>query len=149
MVSCLPQLYSGLLLWRTAIDKAAGRTALQQPQLGSPPAPSGRARAPDPVAAAEGVDALYTDVWVSMGEEEERDERMARLEPYRVSMELFRRAQPEAVFMHCLPAHREEEVSSEVLDDPRSVIFDEAENRLHAQKAVLLHLLGGVELPGV
>lgn len=103
----------------------------------------------DPVAAADGVDALYTDVWVSMGEEDERDERMQRLDPYRVDAKLFARAKPTAIFMHCLPAHRGEEVSSDVLDHERSVIFDEAENRLHAQKAVLLHLLGAIELPGL
>ncbi|MEE9386942.1 MAG: ornithine carbamoyltransferase [Nannocystaceae bacterium] len=101
----------------------------------------------DPREAVRGADAVYTDVWVSMGEEAERATRLAALEAYRVTGELFAHAAPGAVFMHCLPAHRGEEVSSEVLDHERSVIFDEAENRLHAQKAVLLHLIGGVALP--
>ncbi|TPV95238.1 MAG: ornithine carbamoyltransferase [Myxococcales bacterium FL481] len=103
----------------------------------------------DPVAAATDADALYTDVWVSMGEESERAQRMERLAPYRVDLGLLGRAKPSAVFMHCLPAHRGEEVTGDVIDHDRSVVFDEAENRLHAQKAVLVHLLGGVDLPSV
>ncbi|MFW6354128.1 MAG: ornithine carbamoyltransferase, partial [Verrucomicrobiota bacterium] len=97
----------------------------------------------DPQAAAEGADALYTDVWVSMGDEFEREERIRTMSPFRVTKELLDRAGPEAFFMHCLPAHVGEEVSLDVLEDPRSVIFDEAENRLHVQKAIVAQLVAG------
>jgi ornithine carbamoyltransferase len=103
----------------------------------------------DPNEAADGADALYTDVWASMGQEEEQAEREKIFEPYRVDGALFARAKDDAIFMHCLPAHRGEEVTDEVVDHERSVVFDEAENRLHAQKAVLLHLMGDEPLPGV
>jgi ornithine carbamoyltransferase len=91
-----------------------------------------------------GADAVYTDVWASMGQESETEERRRIFWPYRVDMALMQRAGRDAVFMHCLPAHRGEEVTSDVADSPSSVIFQQAENRLHAQKAVLLSLLGGV-----
>ena len=94
-----------------------------------------------------GADALYTDVWVSMGDEEERQERMAVFPPYQVNSELVKRVENEDVLvMHCLPAHRGEEISDAVADGDRSVLFPQAHNRLHAQKAVLAHLLGRVEL---
>ncbi len=93
-------------------------------------------------AACEGSHAIYTDVWVSMGQEEEADQRREALAPYQVRNELFRQADKDAVFMHCLPAHRGEEVTDEVIDGDRSVIFQQAGNRLHAQK-ILLELLGG------
>jgi len=96
------------------------------------------------LALVEGADAIYTDVWASMGQEAESDERKRVFEPYRVDAELMGRAGDDAVFMHCLPAHRGDEVTSEVADSPRSVIFQQAENRLHAQKSVLLVLLGAV-----
>ena len=96
----------------------------------------------DPVKAAEGVDYFYTDVWVSMGFEEERARRMEIFAPYQVNERLFDVAKPEAKFLHCLPAHRGEEVSAGVLDSPRSIVFDEAENRLHVQKAVMSMLMG-------
>ena len=96
----------------------------------------------DPVKAAEGVDYFYTDVWVSMGFEEERARRMKIFAPYQVNEKLFDVAKPEAKFLHCLPAHRGEEVSAGVLDSPRSIVFDEAENRLHVQKAVMSMLMG-------
>lgn len=95
------------------------------------------------LSAAEGADAVYADVWASMGQEEEAAARKKIFEPYQVDAALMERAGPEAIFMHCLPAHRGEEVSDEVADSPRSVIFQEAENRLHAQKAVMLLALGG------
>lgn len=96
----------------------------------------------DPVKAAEGVDYFYTDVWVSMGFEEERARRMAIFTPYQVNGKLFEKANKNAKFLHCLPAHRGEEVSAEVMDDPvRSIVFDEAENRLHVQKAVMSMLM--------
>lgn len=96
----------------------------------------------DPLKAAEGVDYFYTDVWVSMGFEEERARRMELFAPYQVNEKLFSVAKPEAKFLHCLPAHRGEEVSAGVLDSKRSIVFDEAENRLHVQKAVMSMLMG-------
>lgn len=96
----------------------------------------------DVQTACEGSHAIYTDVWVSMGQEEEADQRREALAPYQVRNELFRQADKDAVFMHCLPAHRGEEVTDEVIDGDRSVIFQQAGNRLHAQK-ILLELLGG------
>ncbi len=97
----------------------------------------------DPVAAVRGADAIYTDVWASMGKEDEARERATVFAPYQVNDELFSQAPPHALFMHCLPAHRGEEVTDAVIDSPRSVVFDQAENRLHVQKAVLLMLLDG------
>jgi ornithine carbamoyltransferase len=90
----------------------------------------------DPVEAVRGVDAVFADTWVSMGQAD-ADRRRALLEPYRVDMALMRHAPEGALFLHCLPAHRGEEVTDEVIDGPCSVVFDEAENRLHAQKAIL------------
>ena len=90
-----------------------------------------------------GVDAVYTDVWASMGQEDEAASRRERFGPYRVDETLMRRAGEDAVFMHCLPAHRGEEVTDAVADSPRSVIFQQAENRMHVQNAVLLLLMGG------
>ena len=99
----------------------------------------------DPVEAVSGADCVMTDAWVSMHHgEDELKRRMADLAPYQVNAELMRHAKPDATFMHCLPAHRGEEATDEVLDGPASVIFDEAENRLHAQKAILLHCLKGL-----
>lgn len=97
----------------------------------------------DPLAAAKGADVLYTDVWVSMGDEAEREKRLRTMKPYQVSAKIFAAAKADAFFMHCLPAHAGEEVSQEVLDNPRSLIFDEAENRLHAQKAIVAKLVAG------
>jgi ornithine carbamoyltransferase len=97
----------------------------------------------DPVAAVAGASAVYTDVWASMGQEAEGEARRAAFAGYTVDAALMARALPEAVFLHCLPAHRGEEVAAEVADGPQSRIFDQAGNRLHAQKAVLLWLLGG------
>ncbi len=97
----------------------------------------------DPVEAVKGADAVYTDVWASMGQEAEIAERARIFKPFKVTPELFAHAAPGAVFMHCLPAHRGEEVDAAVIDSPASVVFDQAENRLHIQKAILLQLLGG------
>jgi len=94
----------------------------------------------DPLAAVKGADAVYTDVWASMGEEHEADHRRDVFAPYQVNATLMAAASPHAIFMHCLPAHRGEEVTSEVIESPASIVFDQAENRLHTQKA-LLHLL--------
>ena len=96
----------------------------------------------DPIKAAEGVDYFYTDVWVSMGFEEERARRMEIFRPYQVTSQLFEKAKPNAKFLHCLPAHRGEEVAADVMDSNRSIVFDEAENRLHAQKALMALLIG-------
>jgi ornithine carbamoyltransferase len=96
------------------------------------------------LALLEGVDAVYTDVWASMGQEDDAARRRKAFEPYRVDEAAMRRAGPDAIFMHCLPAHRGDEVTNEVADSPQSVIFQQAENRLHAQNSLLLHLLGGV-----
>ena len=93
--------------------------------------------------AVRGADVVYTDVWASMGQEAEAEARKKIFESYRVDEALMRRAGEDAIFMHCLPAHRGDEVTDAVADSPRSVIFQQAENRLHAQKAVLLLLLGG------
>jgi ornithine carbamoyltransferase len=93
--------------------------------------------------AAEGADVIYTDAWVSMGQEAERERRHEAFQRYQVNEALLRFAGPKALVMHCLPAHRGEEITDPVLDGAQSVILDQAENRLHAQKAVVLHLLGG------
>jgi len=91
----------------------------------------------DPREAVRDADVVYTDVWVSMGKEEETKARIAQMSPYQVTEDLFAAAKPDAHFMHCLPAHAGEEVTQGVLDNPRSIIFDQAENRLHVQKAIM------------
>ena len=102
----------------------------------------------DPHAAVAGVDAVYTDAWASMGQEQESAKRADIFPPYQVNRELMAKAAPHAVFMHCLPAHRGEEVTDQVMDSEQSVIFEQAENRLHVQKSILYLLLGGaVRLP--
>ena len=98
----------------------------------------------DPFEAVEGADAVVTDCWVSMGDEDE-GRRHNLLKPYQVNARLMAAAATDAIFMHCLPAHRGEEVTDEVMDGPRSVVFDEAENRLHAQKGILAWCFGAVE----
>jgi ornithine carbamoyltransferase len=102
----------------------------------------GAVLAEDPRAAVEGADAVYTDVWVSMGNEAEAQRRAATLAPYRVDAELLAGAAERAVVMHCLPAHPGEEITEEVLYGERSAVWDQAENRLHAQKALLERLVG-------
>ena len=96
----------------------------------------------DPAGAVRGADAVYTDVWASMGQEAEAAERRRLFEPYRVDERLFSLAGPRAIFLHCLPAHRGDEVTDGVADHERSRIFDQAENRMHAFKALLLHVAG-------
>jgi len=96
---------------------------------------------PDPVEAVRGARFVYTDVWTSMGQEDESERRKALFEPFQLNARLLRHA-PEAWVMHCLPAHRGEEITDDVLDGPRSIVLDQAENRLHAQKAILERLLG-------
>jgi len=104
----------------------------------------GRKKAPkrvslfrDPVQAVKNADVVYTDVWASMGQESEQEARAKVFEGYQVNQKLMQHAKPDAIVMHCLPAHRGEEISAEILDGPRSVVWDEAENRLHVQKAIL------------
>jgi len=94
-----------------------------------------------PEEAVAGAQAIYTDVWASMGQEHEADARAAVFAPYQVNEALMEQAAPEAVFLHCLPAHRGSEVTADVIDSPRSIVYDQAENRLHVQKAILLMLL--------
>ncbi len=96
----------------------------------------------DPVAAAKGAHVLYTDVWASMGQEESADARIPVFQPYQVNEQLLSYADPEVIVLHCLPAHRGEEITDEVMEGPRSRIWDQAENRMHAQKALLVSLLG-------
>lgn len=95
----------------------------------------------DPKEAVKGADAVITDVWTSMGQEAESKQRLADLGGYQVTPELMKLAQPHAIFLHCLPAHREEEVTASVIDGPQSVVWDEAENRLHLQKALLEYMV--------
>jgi len=97
----------------------------------------------DPFEAVQGADAVYTDTWVSMGQEAESEQRSKVFAAYQVNDELMSRAESHALFMHCLPAYRGKEVTNDVIDSTRSVVFDQAENRLHVQKAVLSLLLGG------
>jgi len=101
----------------------------------------------EPKVAVSGADIVYTDVWTSMGQEAEADERHKAFASYQVNEELLSLAKEDAILMHPLPAHRGEEVSAAILDSPRSVVFDQAENRLHMQKALLAMMLGGLEIP--
>ncbi len=98
----------------------------------------------DPRELTKGTNVLYTDVWTSMGQEKEREKRLCDFQGFQVNMDLLRLADPEARVMHCLPAHRGEEISAEVMESSQGVHYDQAENRLHSQKALLLELLGGV-----
>jgi ornithine carbamoyltransferase len=116
------------------------KSAAREAQKGKTPAP---VVVEDPMEAVAGADVVYTDVWTSMGQEAEAEARRQAFQGFMVTPEMMAAASPDAVFMHCLPAHRGEEVAAAVIDGPRSVVFDEAENRLHVQKAVLLLLLGG------
>jgi ornithine carbamoyltransferase len=100
-------------------------------------APAGIVLHRDPIEAARDADVIYTDVWVSMGQEKEREERLRRFRGYQVNQDLIGRARKDVLVMHCLPAHRGEEITAEVIDGSHSVIIDEAENRLHVQKAVM------------
>ncbi len=95
----------------------------------------------DPATGAADADVLYTDVWISMGDDSDADEARRMFSPYAIDGKLLAKAKPDAIVLHCLPAHRGEEISAEVMDGPQSVVFDQAENRLHAQKAVLYHFL--------
>lgn len=94
-----------------------------------------------PSEAVAGADVLYTDVWTSMGQEDERERRLAVFAQYQVNANLVAQCSPDVIVMHCLPAHRGEEITDDVIDGPHSVVFDQAENRMHVQKAILLHLM--------
>ena len=118
------------LIYKSAVREAQ--------KLGSPPPEV----TSDPIEAVAGADAVYTDVWTSMGQEKESKKRLVDFQGFQVTPEMMTVAGPEAVFMHCLPAHRGEEVAADVIDGPQSVVFDEAENRLHVQKAILVTLMG-------
>jgi ornithine carbamoyltransferase len=100
----------------------------------------------DPVQAVKDADVIYTDVWTSMGQEAEAEERRKIFRPFQVNKDLVKHAKPDYIFMHCLPAHRGEEVTDDVIDSPNSVVFDQAENRLHAQKAVMALVMGGIKI---
>jgi ornithine carbamoyltransferase len=102
----------------------------------------------DPFAAVDGADAVISDCWVSMGDEDESRSRHNLLAAYQVNARLMAAASKDAIFMHCLPAHRGEEVTDEVIDGPQSVVFDEAENRLHAQKGVIAWCMGALSDAG-
>ncbi len=115
------------------------KAAVRDAQKAKSPAP---VVTTDPMAAVSGADVVYTDVWTSMGQEQEKQARLQAFAGFMVSPEMMAAAGPEAVFMHCLPAHRGEEVAAEVIDGPQSLVFQEAGNRLHTQKAALLLLLG-------
>jgi ornithine carbamoyltransferase len=95
----------------------------------------------DPREAADGAQVIATDTWTSMGQEDDGKDRLTPFWPYQVNKELLAAADPEAIVLHCLPAHRNEEITDEVIDGPQSAVFDQAENRLHAQKALLAWLL--------
>jgi ornithine carbamoyltransferase len=96
----------------------------------------------DPKKAVAGADVIYTDVWTSMGQEKEREQRLMGFQGYQVNVELLKHAKKDVIFMHCLPAHRGEEVADAVIDGPHSVVWDQAENRMHAQKGILIVLMG-------
>ena len=95
----------------------------------------------NPVEAVDNADVIYTDVWTSMGQEEEAGDRLKAFEGYQINKELVQHAKPDYLFLHCLPAHREEEVASAIIDGPNSAVFQQAENRLHAQKAIMASIL--------
>ncbi len=100
----------------------------------------------DPLRAVDGAEAIYTDVWTSMGQEIEQQKRLRVFPPFQVNTELLAHADQDVIVLHCLPAHRGEEITSEVIDGPHSRVFDQAENRLHAQKALLVRLMAGEEV---
>jgi len=97
----------------------------------------------NPIDAVKNADVIYTDVWASMGQEAEKEKRMKDFLPFQVNAELMKHAKPDVKIMHCLPAHRGDEITDEVIDSPNSIVFDEAENRMHVQKAIILKLMVG------
>ncbi|MDP2700331.1 ornithine carbamoyltransferase [Thalassospira sp.] len=115
----------------------------QQGLIETANAQGGKVRLTDMDSALSGADVIITDCWVSMGDQD-HDARMTALSPYQINEATMAQAKPDAIFMHCLPAHRNEEVTDAVIDGPQSVVFDEAENRLHAQKGILLYCFNGL-----
>lgn len=140
----------------TSLMMAAGKVGMNvrivspvgyMPDAGIVEASGAEVSVTDDLDGVQGADILYTDVWTSMGQEAEREKRLAVFPPYQVSAGLLARTgNPQALVMHCLPAHRGEEITDEVADGPASILFPQAHNRLHAQKAILAHLLGGIPL---
>jgi ornithine carbamoyltransferase len=126
---CPPGYEADRAIFESARADAAGRIAMTH----------------DLEEGTRGADVLYTDVWTSMGQEAEAEERRRVFAPYRIDRQMLERAADDALVMHCLPAHRGEEITAEVVDGPQSVVFDQAENRLHVQKAIVAWLLGGAE----
>lgn len=143
------------------VTRSLGEAAARLGAALSVASPAGYQFAPDAVTVLQGMgldlmltedafeavrdaDVIYTDTWTSMGQEAESAKRRAVFPPYQVNAELLRQAPPHAVVLHCLPAHRGEEITDEVADGPQSLLFQQAENRLHAQKAILVHLMGGM-----
>jgi ornithine carbamoyltransferase len=118
-----------------------GATVVVASPPGYAPPIGGAVVVTDPLEAVVGAHAVYTDVWVSMGDEDDVQARREALEPYRVDAQLLSLARPDAVFMHCLPAHRGEEVTAEVIDGPQSIVWQQAENRLATEEALLLALI--------
>jgi ornithine carbamoyltransferase len=131
--------------WLQAASIFGFRVHVSSPPGYAPPAGDARHCVvfDDPHTACECADLVTTDVWTSMGFEAENEERQRAFAHWQVDAAMMRRAKPDALFMHCLPAHRGEEVAAEVIDGPQSVVWDEAENRLHAQKALLEYLVCG------
>jgi ornithine carbamoyltransferase len=117
------------------------QTIVSGAQLAAKEAGSSITITDDPIEAVKNADVIVTDVWTSMGMEEQKEERLKVLKPYQVNQELCQHAKEDFIFLHCLPVHRGEEVTAEIIDGPHSVVFDEAENRLHAQKAILKSLM--------
>ena len=140
-------MFAGALLGAHVTDRVPRRATSRRatPRRGRPPqaAKTGGSIVVtnDPVEGVRGADVIYTDVWASMGQEAEAEARKRLFLPYQVNEAMVERAKPDVSFMHCLPAHRGEEVTAGVIDSPRSVVFQEAENRLHAQKAIMLELM--------
>ena len=118
------------------------QTVLTEAQADAAVSGSGIAITADPWAAARDADVLYTDVWSSMGMEAEQLKRRQAFAGYQINADILKAAKPDAIVMHCLPAHRGEEITDEVMESPQSAVFDEAENRLHVQKAILALLMG-------
>ena len=139
-VQGIPDLTKAIEVARKANDALADAVAKRPDRF----AGLGALPMQDPQAAAENADAIYTDVCVSMGFEHESTKRAPIFRPFQVNDALMQKAASHAVFMHCLPARRNDEVTDAVIDGPQSIVFDQAENRLHVQKALLLLLLGGL-----
>ncbi len=133
--------------WMIAAATLGFHVAIASPQECQPKRPQGLGTSgnveilEDPLAAVQNADVIYTDVWVSMGQEKEAEKKIEQLRPYQIDQKLVAAAKPDVLVMHCLPAHRGMEIAAEVMDGKHSIVFDQAENRLHVQKAILQALL--------